>query len=89
MLSLEKDLHSQLFELTEDILQVYYNSDNQDYCIDIGWYPENFEITDNSYFRVRIIRNEDWEKLIYDEYAKSISGLKDLIQDAIKICTNS
>jgi hypothetical protein len=84
VLLLDVSLEDQKHNLFEDILQVNYKSKDLEYTLDIGWYFEDFEVSPDSFFWVRIILNEDWSNLLFDKKAKNVNELKNLIEEAIE-----
>ncbi|MFK7746821.1 MAG: hypothetical protein AB8B65_00385 [Kordia sp.] len=85
VLLLDVPLEDQKYNLFEDILQITYTSKNLKYVIDIGWYFEDFEISEDSFFWVQIILNEDWSNLIFDKKTNNINELKNLIEEGVEI----
>ena len=80
-LKLNIPLEDQRECLTEDICQIEYKEKNS--VIDIGWYPNYAEITNDSHFKVYIIQNSDWENPIAAYSCYDISELKSIIEMAI------
>jgi len=87
-LLLDISLENQEYNLFEDILQVTYTNGAIAYTIDIGWYPEDFEISENSFFRVIVIVNENWSDALYDNKTKNLKELINLIEEAIELIMN-
>jgi hypothetical protein len=56
-----------LYHLTEDLLQLEFESSNL--IVDLGWYG-NFE-TNEGDFIINVIRNQDWENPLRIENDKS------------------
>ncbi|AMO20671.1 hypothetical protein [Flavobacterium columnare] len=78
------DLKDQKYNLVEDIVQIEFNSLDSAF-VDIGWYPEDFEIEKNSFFLVRAFKDSSWDNIIYKKKCKSISELKSAIEESIQI----
>ncbi|WP_298517274.1 hypothetical protein [uncultured Kordia sp.] len=76
-------LEDQKQHLFEDILQITYKK-----CtLDIGWYFEDFEISKDSFFWVRVIVNEDWSNSVFDKKTNNVTELKKFIEEAINLIT--
>jgi hypothetical protein len=72
-------LSSQIYELSEDILQVEYSNS----CIlDVGWYPE-FDL--KGHFSVLIVKDNNWENPISIIECDDCEGLISAINESIKI----
>ncbi len=65
----DKPYIAQLTELNEDLIQVEYN-DN--YLLDIGWYPEGDE---NGKMIIQLIHINQWDKPIIREEINNIDEL--------------
>ena len=88
VLLLDIPLENQKYNLFEDILQVSYEIQKSEYCIDIGWYFEDFEISENSFFLVKVIVDENWSNLLYNKKTKDLNELMNLIEEAIGFIKN-
>ncbi|MCU1791226.1 hypothetical protein CUU54_20560 [Pectobacterium polaris] len=66
-------------DLKEDMLQVEFP---RGYLLDIGWRP-SFEL--NGKFYAVLIKDHDWEKPIYSESARDLNGLKNKINNALRM----
>ncbi len=84
MLFLDVSLEDQKYNLFEDILQVTYTNGAIEYTIDIGWYPEDFEVSEDSFFWIQVIANENWSDLVYQKKTKDLTKLSNFIQEAIQ-----
>lgn len=74
----DKPFKDQLEELNEDLIQVEYD-DN--YLLDIGWYPESDA---NGKLVIQLIYKNNWnDPIIREESANPVSLLKN-IQNALK-----
>jgi len=75
-------LDAQKNNLVQDICQISYKSRNL--VIDVGWYPEDLEITNESHFKIFIIKNNDWHNPcnLYKVY--QLDNLKAKIEEIIK-----
>ena len=87
VLLLDVPLEDQKHNLFEDILQVSYTSKDLIYVLDIGWHFEDFEVSKDSFFAVKVIVNEDWSNLLYDKKTSSVIELKNLMEAAISLIT--
>ncbi|WP_338812845.1 hypothetical protein V9L05_15945 [Bernardetia sp. Wsw4-3y2] len=85
-LRFDKPLEEQLIELTQDICQIEYKEKNS--IIDVGWFPIDMTITNNSHFKVYVIQNSNWENPITVYSCYDIGNLKNSIQEAINNIQN-
>ncbi len=75
----EITFEEQRYSFNEDLFQVEYAGR---YVIDIGWYPAHKK---NGNFQVRIVKNCDWENLIYLKKAKTFDHLYLLVEECTTI----
>lgn len=64
-------------ELKEDLLQASFPLEQ---IIDIGWYPE---FSEEGYFRISLISNQNWESPTYSETAKTWIDLEKALTNAL------
>ena len=72
-------LEKQINLLKEDILQVSYDND---YLIDIGWYPE-YELEGS--FRVSVIKDYQWNNPILQKSCRDLNSLDEHLNECIKL----
>ncbi|MDC4660436.1 hypothetical protein NRA66_18600 [Acinetobacter baumannii] len=65
-----------VFDLSEDLLQIYLNNKK----LDVGWYPA-LEV--EGFFRVVLIKDMNWESPIIEKECRDIKSLKDNISNII------
>ena len=82
-------LKNQTFNLTQDIVQIYYVVENKEYTIDLGWYPEDFEVTEESYFWIRIIEDDIWDNILFERKCTDIQELISNMEEAILWCSRA
>lgn len=70
-------LSQQIEHLHEDLFLVKYG---ENYLMDLGWYPEH-DI--NGSFLLQIIFKEHWDKPILYSRCKTVSELKNIVNNAI------
>ncbi|MEK4043322.1 hypothetical protein NSU18_06630 [Paenibacillus sp. FSL H8-0048] len=75
-----KSYAEQIWSFKEDILQVRYKKNN---VIDLGWYPE-FDL-EEGYFKLIIVKKDDWLNPIFCKTTKSIKEVRDFIAEAVDI----
>jgi hypothetical protein len=66
-----------IYSLKEDMLQVEIPNN---YLLDVGWYP-CFDLNGN--FRIILVKNYNWENLIYSKTAKDIFILEQCLEEVI------
>ena len=66
--------------LYEDIIQITNKNNSNDLCVDIGWYGGDVE---TGYFRIVVIKDEDWEKPIYSKTARSVEQLEIYLKQSL------
>lgn len=71
-------LEEQTDLLKEDLLQVSYDNN---YTIDIGWYPE---FDENGSFRVSVIKEYQWDAPIFQKNCRSIELVREYLCECIK-----
>lgn len=78
---LNKDipLKEQIDLLKEDMLQVSYDND---YLIDMGWYPE-FDEEGN--FRVSVIKDYQWDYPILQRSCRDLNLLDEYVREGINL----
>ncbi|MGG0940463.1 hypothetical protein ABHN11_31135 [Brevibacillus centrosporus] len=74
-------LVEQLDNLKEDLFQAEVD---KDFIVDVGYYPE---FSPTGEFKVRLIKNYDWENPVWGESCKEIAWIPLLIQAAIRKAT--
>ena len=74
-----QSLEDQILSLREDMFQVNYNGK---YIIDIGWKP-NLNI--NGKFKIRIIKDYDWDNPIYFKKTKNLNTLHKHVKECAEI----
>lgn len=74
-IEVQKDL------LVQDICQIKYSNDH---IIDVGWYPEDQSIYDDSCFKVYLVKGCDWENPINIINVKSLVLLKEVLINQIE-----
>ena len=72
-------LEEQIGLLKEDLLQVSYEND---YLIDVGWYPE-FDEKGN--FAVSVIKDYQWDNPILQKSCKDLNLLNEYIHECINL----
>ncbi|MCW6111094.1 hypothetical protein [Clostridium sporogenes] len=72
-------LEEQIDLLKEDLLQVSYDND---YIIDMGWYPE-FDEEGN--FRVSVIKDYQWDNPILQKNCRDLNLLNEYVHECIKL----
>ena len=75
----EVALEEQIDLLKEDLLQVSYDND---YLIDIGWYPE-FDEEGN--FRVSVIKDYQWDNPILQKSCRDLNLLDEYLHEGIAL----
>lgn len=71
-IDLTKPLEDQMWEIKEDLLQIQYN---QNYLIDVGFYPE---FDPSGTFGISVIKDCDWEKPLLKKQTKKEKFLETL-----------
>jgi hypothetical protein len=69
-----KSLSSQLELLIEDILQIILFSGKDKFTIDVGWYPEDWNL--DGHFRTMLVKNDEWGEPIKEYTSTSLSSLR-------------
>lgn len=69
----------QLYELTENLLQIEYKSG---LVLDIGWYPE---MDPNGCLKAYLIKNADWSSPLICLTARSEQDMEEALKEAIRI----
>lgn len=66
--------------LSEDMLQINSQVNNDNYTFDVGWYetPPNL-----SYFKIYIIKNCDWEDPVYEKVISKNNELAASLKEAL------
>lgn len=77
LLDTKKSLADQLDELKEDLVQVDYPGG---LLLDAGWYPEFCE---SGLFVVKVVRDFNWENLLFEVNANTIDGFVRSLNEAI------
>lgn len=72
-------LEEQIDLLKEDLLQVSYDND---YLIDIGWYPE-FDEEGN--FRVSVIKDYQWDNPILQKSCRDLNLLDEYLHECVEL----
>jgi hypothetical protein len=70
----------QTTNLEQDLLQVSYLEDK--YIIDIGWGPD---YDPEGSFVIRIIKDCDWDKPLYEKETRSFPELENYLQECINL----
>lgn len=78
-INFNKPFNEQLYMLKEDLLQIEYG---KDYLLDIGWYPE-FNLKGN--FIAYLIKNYDWNNIVYKQDFRTEKQLKQIINEVNNI----
>ena len=65
--------------LDEDLAQITFPNNN--YIIDIGWYPSR-DIEGE--FAVVVVKNKNWDEYLFMECTRSYDGLIDAINKAVE-----
>lgn len=65
--------------LDEDLAQITFP--NNDYIIDIGWYPSRDAAGS---FAVIVVKNNDWSNYLFQKNTRSYNGLIDAINKAVE-----
>lgn len=75
---LNEDLayEDQIFCFKEDLLQIEHK--DRQYLLDVGWRPE-FNL--KGFFKIVVIKNDDWQNPLYEKRAANISDLKTILQE--------
>lgn len=81
-IDLDRPLEEQEFELTEDLVLIEYS---ENLMLDIGWYPE-FSLDGN--LIVKVIKNKEWNKPIFEEMVYSNNQLLSAIKSALDVIEN-
>ncbi|MFA6066011.1 MAG: hypothetical protein WC707_02400 [Candidatus Babeliaceae bacterium] len=76
-----RSFEQQKWSFKEDILQLEFD----DYTIDVGWYPE---FNPNGYFKIRVIKDYDWDNPLYNKKTHSLKTMKKYLQEAIDFTNN-
>lgn len=69
----------QLYELTEDLLQIEYKNG---LVLDIGWYPE---MDPNGCLKVYLIKDADWYSPLICLAARSEQEMEEALKEAVRI----
>ena len=69
----------QLYELTEDLLQIEYKNG---LVLDIGWYPE---MDPNGCLKVHLIKDADWYSPLICLAARSEREMEEALKEVIRI----
>lgn len=68
------------FDLSEDLLQIKFIEKN--IVLDVGWYKYNSK--GNGYFKICLVKNQNWENILTYKKCRKINVLKKLIDDFIQ-----
>jgi hypothetical protein len=63
--------------LKEDLFQISYEND---YIIDVGWYPE-FSVKGN--FRIVVVKDYNWDTFIIEKKCKDLNTLDQLMKKCV------
>ena len=77
-----KPFNDQMWSFKEDIVQINFDTGENSYTVDIGWYPE---FNKKGAFIVYVIKDCEWEKPVSRKRVKTFAGLKKCLQEAIDI----
>jgi hypothetical protein len=77
-----RPLSEQLYFLKEDLLQVEYMINEDNYILDVGWYSE---MDPNGTFKIRVIKNFNWLNPLYLKKCKKEKDFFDSLKNAIEV----
>lgn len=78
-------LKYQLDDLFTDLFFIRYITPKGDFIIDIEWGPVSFQISENSYFGVKLVRDGDWGHPLFDDTCSTLDELVAMINSTVDL----
>ena len=78
-LSKDISLEEQIDNLKEDLLQVVYDND---YLIDLGWYPE---FDEKGSFKISVVKDYQWDNPAFQKNFSTLDELERYLCECIEV----